>query len=49
MVAGGRELRGLREWAFGVRRCKLLCIGWKNNKVLLNRKEELYSISCENP
>ena len=23
------------EWKFGIRRCKLLYIGWINNKVLL--------------
>ena len=28
---GGRGM----GWEFGVSRCKLLCIGWMNNKVLL--------------
>lgn len=29
-------------WEFGISRCKLVYIGWINNKVL-------YSISCEKP
>ena len=29
---GGRGL----EWEFGISRCKLVCIEWINNKVLLN-------------
>ena len=24
-----------KDWEFGISRCKLLCIGWINNKVLL--------------
>ena len=27
---------GVRDWEFGVSRCKLLNIGWKNNKALLH-------------
>ena len=26
---------GLIEWEFGLSRCKLLCLGWINSKVLL--------------
>ena len=26
---------GERDWKFGISRCKLICIGWINNKVLL--------------
>ena len=35
---GGQEERGAREgmdWELGVSRCKLSCMGWVNNKVLL--------------
>ena len=35
MVAMGEGSGGGRDWEFGVRRCKLLYIGWINNKVLL--------------
>ena len=31
---GGRVWGG-RDWEFGISRCKLLCIGWINSKVLL--------------
>ena len=31
---GGRGWGG-RDWEFGISRCKLLCIGWINSKVLL--------------
>ena len=34
MVAKG-EGRGGKDWEFGVSKCKLLNIGWINNKVLL--------------
>ena len=27
--------RGGKDWEFGISRCKLLYIGWRNNKVLL--------------
>ena len=27
------------DWEFGIRRCKLLYIKWKNRKVLLPRQE----------
>ena len=27
--------RGGVDWEFSTSRCKLLCIGWRNNKVLL--------------
>ena len=29
--------RGKEDWKSGIGRCKLLCIGWINNKVLLYR------------
>ena len=35
MVAKGEGVRGGMDWEFGVGRCKLLYIGWINNKVLL--------------
>ena len=35
VVAKGARGCGGREWEFGVSRCKLLYIGWTNNKVLL--------------
>ena len=31
----GRREGGGKEWEFGVSRCKLLYLGWKNSKVLL--------------
>ena len=31
---GGRD-KGRKDWEFGISRCKLLCIEWINNKVLL--------------
>ena len=35
MVAKGVGGRGGMEWEFGVSRCKLVYIGWINNKFLL--------------
>ena len=35
VVAKGEGARGGRDWELGIGRCKLLCIGWVNNKVLL--------------
>ena len=35
MVAKGKGGRGGMDWEFGISRCKLLCIEWTNNKVLL--------------
>ena len=35
VVAKGEEVGGGIEWEAGVSRCKLLHIGWINNKVLL--------------
>ena len=35
MIAKGGEDGGRKEWEFGISRCKLLYIGWINNKVLL--------------
>ena len=34
-VAKGWWDGGGKDWEFGISRCKLLCIGWINNKVLL--------------
>ena len=31
---GSRDWGG-KDWEFGISRCKLLCIGWINSKVLL--------------
>ena len=31
----GRGSGGGKDWEFGISRCKLACIGWINNKVLL--------------
>ena len=31
----GSEGGGGKDWEFGISRCKLLYIGWINNKVLL--------------
>ena len=31
--------RGGKDWEFGVSRCKLLYVGWLNNKVLLYSRE----------
>ena len=39
MVAKGEGVGGGREWEVGVSRCKLLYIGWINNKVLLYSTE----------
>ena len=33
--AGGGG-RGGKDWEFGVSRCKLVCIEWRNTKVLLS-------------
>ena len=35
MIAKGEERGGGKNWEFGISRCKLLYIGWINNKVLL--------------
>ena len=35
VVATGEERWGKDGWEFGLNRCKLLHIGWINNKVLL--------------
>ena len=36
MVAkGDGEVGGGKDWEFGINRCKLVYIGWINNKVLL--------------
>ena len=35
MVAKGEAGGGGKDWEFGVSRCKLVYIGWINNKVLL--------------
>ena len=35
MVAKGVGAWGRKEWEFGISRCKLVYIGWINNKVLL--------------
>ena len=32
---GGRGWKGEMDWEFGVSRCKLVYIGWINNKMLL--------------
>ena len=37
MVAKGEEGEGRKDWEFGISRCKLLYLGWINNKVLLYR------------
>ena len=34
MVVKGEESGEEKDWEFGVSRCKLLYIGWINNKVL---------------
>ena len=39
VVAKGEEVGRGMEWEAGVSRCKLLCIEWINNKVLLCRTE----------
>ena len=39
MVAEGEDGGGGMDWELGISRCKLLYIGWINNKVLLNRIE----------
>ena len=41
------EVRGGIDWEFGLSRCKLLYIGWINNKVLLFSTG--YSISYDKP
>ena len=35
VVAKGERGGGGKDWEFGISRCKLVCIGWINNKVLL--------------
>ena len=35
LLPRGRRGGGGKNWEFGISRCKLLCIGWINNKVLL--------------
>ena len=36
VVAKGEEGTGGKDWVFGISGCKLLYIGWINNKVLLH-------------
>ena len=35
VVAKGEEAGRGTDWEFQISRCKLLCLGWINNKVLL--------------
>ena len=35
VVAKGEGFGGRKDWEFGISRCKLVYIGWINNKVLL--------------
>ena len=35
VVAKGQEGWGGKDWEFGISRCRLLHVGWINNKVLL--------------
>ena len=58
MAAKGEGVRGGMEWEVGLSRCKLLYVGWINNKVLLystgnyiqypviNRNGEEYGKEC---
>ena len=39
VVAKGEEGGGRMDWEFGISRCKLVYIGWINNKVLLYSAE----------
>ena len=39
VVAKGEGVGGGMDWEFGMSRCKLLYIGWINNKVLLYSTE----------
>ena len=39
MVAKWEGVEGGMEWKFGVSRCKLIYIGWINNKVLVYSTE----------
>ena len=34
MVVGGEVGGGGKDWEFAISRCKLVCIGWINSKVL---------------
>ena len=34
-VAKGEGVGRSKDWEFGISRCKLSCIGWINNKILL--------------
>ena len=36
MLPKGKGGGGGMEWEFGISRCKLLYVGWINNKVLLH-------------
>ena len=40
---------GGREWEFGISRCKLLYIGWINNKVLLYSTGNYIQYTVINP
>ena len=42
MVAKGEGVGRGMEWEFGISRCKLLYIGWINNKVLLYNTENYF-------
>ena len=39
VVAKGKGVEGGMEWEVEVSRCKLLCMEWINNKVLLHSPE----------
>ena len=45
VVAKGEGVGGGMEWEFGVSRCKLLYVGWINNKVLLYSTENYIQYS----
>ena len=36
VAAKGEEGEGRKDWTFGISRCKLLYLGWMNNKGLLS-------------
>ena len=48
VVSKGESGRGKKDWEFEISRCRLLYIGWINNKDLLYSTGN-YSISCHKP
>ena len=46
MVAKREGIEGAVDLEFGISRCKLVCIDWMNNKVLVYSIKTIFNILC---